>query len=317
MHKTGFVFDKRYYDHYTTSRHPENAARLSVTMDHLEQQSWFSDLVHLQPHTVEREWLESVHQAEYVDHAWKMCRSGSRLLDDPDVTICEASADVAALATGGALTLADAVMNGEIENGFALVRPPGHHAEVSRAMGFCLFNSIAISARYLQNKYGVERVLILDWDVHHGNGTQHTFEEDPSVLFVSLHQYPYYPGSGAYSETGRGAGANTTVNCPMSAGSSDADYEQAFSEKILPTIESYRPDVVLLSAGFDAHYADPLAEINLTTEFFGWMSERMLEVADRHADGRLISLLEGGYNLQYLPLCVAAHLESLLQRNLQ
>ncbi len=312
MNRTGFVFDGRYCDHDTTARHPENAQRLSATMDYLRRQPWFAQLSHLQPRSAGREWLESVHQSSYIDRAWQLCQTGARVLDDPDVTICKESADVAALATGGALTLADGVMTGAIQNGFALVRPPGHHAEFSRAMGFCLFNSIAIAARYIQRAYDVERVLILDWDVHHGNGTQHAFEQDPSVMFVSLHQYPCYPGSGARSETGVGAGADTTVNCPMPAGATDADYESAFTQRILPAIENYRPEVVLVSAGFDAHFADPLAQIQLSTEFFGWMSDRMLEVADRHAGGRLISLLEGGYSLQYLPLCVGEHLTRLL-----
>ena len=179
-------------------------------------------------------------------------------------------------------------------------------------MGFCLFNSIAISARYLQQRYGIEKVLILDWDVHHGNGTQHSFEQDPSVQFISLHQYPYYPGSGAHSETGIGPGKGATVNCPMLVGATDADYERAFTERVLPAIEKFQPQVVLISAGFDAHFADPLAHINLTTEFYGWMTMTMLEVADRYADARLISLLEGGYSLEYLPLCVATHLKTLM-----
>jgi len=315
MSKTGFLFDKRYLDHDTGSRHPESSQRLAATMDHLKRQPWFANLVHLQPNQAEREWIESVHQSDYIDRAWKQCGAGSRILDDPDVTICESSFDVAVLATGGALTIADAVMRGNISNGFALVRPPGHHAEFSRAMGFCLFNSIAITARYLQKCYGIEKVAILDWDVHHGNGTQHSFEQDPSVLFISLHQYPYYPGSGSYSETGTGAGANATVNCPMAAGSSDTDYEKAFVERVLPAINAFEPQAVLLSAGFDAHFADPLAQINLSTEFYGWMTQTMLEVAERYAQGRLISLLEGGYSLDYLPLCVATHLRKLMTAN--
>ena len=312
MHQTGFLFDRRYLDHDTGSRHPESSKRLTATMEYLEQQPWFSDLVQLQPKTVERDWLEQVHQSAYIDRAWAECSSGARRLDDPDVTICESSFDVAALATGGALTIADSVMRGDIANGFALVRPPGHHAEKSHAMGFCMFNSIAILARYLQHQHGIEKVLILDWDVHHGNGTQHTFEADPSVLFVSLHQYPYYPGSGAVSETGTGAGVNATLNCPMSAGSSDDAYERAFAERIIPAVDAFQPQVILLSAGFDAHFADPLAQIMLSTEFYGWMTLRMLEAADRYADGRLIALLEGGYSLEYLPLCVGAHLQTLM-----
>ena len=242
-----------------------------------------------------------------------MCEAGARRLDDPDVSISIESFDIARLASGGTLQLIDSVMRGEIDNGFALIRPPGHHAEFNRAMGFCLFNNVAVGARYLQKEYGLDKILILDWDVHHGNGTQHSFEEDPSVMYVSLHQYPFYPGTGAYSETGIGAGQSATVNCPMPAGASDFHYEQAFTERVLPAISKFKPDAVLLSAGFDAHQSDPLAQINLTTEFYSWMSLRMMEIANQFAEGRLVSLLEGGYNLDYLPLCVATHLKVLMQ----
>ncbi len=224
----------------------------------------------------------------------------------------DASFDVALLAAGGLLKLADQVLSGEVDNGFALVRPPGHHAEVDTALGFCLFNNVAVCARYLQHRYGLGKVLILDWDVHHGNGTQHTFEEDPSVLYVSLHQYPYYPGTGAASETGLGRGVGATLNCPMPAGAGDEDYRRAFQERILPKIAAFAPEVVMISAGFDAHRADPLAQINVSTECYGWMSERLMEAADEHAHGRIISVLEGGYDLGALPLCVAEHLRVLM-----
>ncbi len=179
------------------------------------------------------------------------------------------------------------------------------------AMGFCLFNNVAILARYLQKHHGLEKILILDWDVHHGNGTQHAFEEDPSVLYASLHQYPFYPGTGAASETGIGRGRGATLNCPMPARSGDAEYEQAFLRKILPTVETFKPQIVLISAGFDAHREDPLAGVCLSTEFFGWMTERMKEAAHQFSGGRLISLLEGGYHLDYLPRCIEAHLKAL------
>jgi acetoin utilization deacetylase AcuC-like enzyme len=179
------------------------------------------------------------------------------------------------------------------------------------ALGFCLFNNVAILARYLQKEHGFDKVMILDWDVHHGNGTQHSFEEDPSVLYISTHQYPFYPGTGAYYEEGTGRGHGATLNCPMPAGSTDRDYEKAFMERILPKIDHFRPEFVILSAGFDAHQEDPLAQMELSTEFYGWMSERMLEMAERHASGRIVSVLEGGYNLDQLPLCVEQHLAVL------
>ena len=311
--KTGLLYDERYLDHDTGARFAENSRRLTETMSHLEEQEWFTDLKQFTPRFAEREWLESVHGPGYIDHAREVCESGASRLDDPDVSICKKSFEVATLAAGGALEVIDRVMKGEIVNGFALLRPPGHHAESTQAMGFCIFNNVAVGARYLQRHHGVDKVLILDWDVHHGNGTQHLFEDDASVLFASLHQYPFYPGTGAYSETGIGAGRNATVNCPMPAGSADSDYERAFIERILPSIARFKPDAILLSAGFDAHQSDPLGQIELSTEFYGWMSERIMEVADQYAGGRIISLLEGGYNLQYLPLCVARHLEVLMK----
>jgi acetoin utilization deacetylase AcuC-like enzyme len=226
-----------------------------------------------------------------------------------DVSVSKKSFNVALQAAGSAMELADQIISAKIDNGFALLRPPGHHAENSMALGFCLFNNVAILARYLQQQHGLDRVLIMDWDVHHGNGTQHTFEDDPSVLYISTHQYPYYPGTGAWFETGIGRGVGATLNCPMAAGSGDLEFEAAFMEKILPKIDQFRPEIFIISAGFDAHVNDPLGNINLSTEFFGWMTRVLMEQADKYAKGRLISLLEGGYNLKMLPLCIAEHLK--------
>ncbi|MGI9334290.1 MAG: histone deacetylase family protein [Gammaproteobacteria bacterium] len=308
---TGFLYDDRFLEHDAGSHHPERKERLISTTAFLAEQPWFSSLKPVVPRICEREWIEKIHTGHLIDRARETCASGAPYLDVADVGICTDSYDVALLAAGGALALADAVVAREIDNGFALSRPPGHHAERDMALGFCLFNNVAIAARYLQEQHGLDKILILDWDVHHGNGTQHSFEEDPSVLYVSMHQYPYYPGSGAAAETGTGRGAGATVNCPMSAGSGDGDYEDAFMQRILPAIDEFKPDAVILSAGFDAHIADPLADIRLSTGFFGWMSERMMEVADRYAGGRLVSMLEGGYNIDALPLCVAEHLQVL------
>ncbi len=312
MQRTAFVYDERFLDHDTGDRFVENGRRLTVTMDYLQRQPWFADMLQVDARRVERRWLEAIHESQFIDTARTLCEAGARNLNDPDVRVCPKSYEIALLASGGALQLADSVMNGEADNGFALLRPPGHHAESDRAMGFCMFNNVAIAARYLQSQYNVEKVMILDWDVHHGNGTQHSFEHDPSVLFISLHQYPLYPGTGSYSETGIGPGANATLNCPMSPGSGDEQYMAAFSEKVLPAAEDFKPDAVILSAGFDAHAADPLAQINLTSEFYGWMTARIMEIADKYAGGRIISMLEGGYSLEALPLCVAAHLRTLI-----
>jgi len=309
--KTGFLYDPSFLEHRTERGHPERSERLSATMEHLERQEWFNGLTGIAPRLADRRWVEAVHSGEYIDRAEQACRRGQRHLDVLDVSISERSWDVALLAAGGALELADRVIASEVSNAFGLVRPPGHHAEKATALGFCLFNNVAVLARYLQIRHGLDKVLILDWDVHHGNGTQHTFEEDPSVLYVSLHQYPFYPGTGAASETGVGRGEGATLNCPMSAGATDTDYERAFRERVLPKMDAFAPEAVIISAGFDAHRADPLANIELSTGFFGWMTERMMEVADKHAGGRLVSLLEGGYDLDALARCVAIHLSVL------
>jgi acetoin utilization deacetylase AcuC-like enzyme len=312
---TGFLYDPRYLLHDTGEGHPECPARITATVHYLKTLPWFGQLIPLTPRRAEIEWVEAVHSPFYIKHAEETCKANLPILDTPDVGICHESFDIALLAAGGTLELADQVMHGKIKNGFALLRPPGHHAEQNQALGFCLFNNIAILAKYLQKQYGLDKILILDWDVHHGNGTQHSFYEDPSVLYVSLHQYPFYPGTGAANETGEGRGKGTTLNCPMPAGAGDKDYENAFTEKILPKVRLFKPEAILISAGFDAHAEDPLAHICLSTEFFGWMSERMVEIADQFSNGRLISLLEGGYNLQVLPLCVAEHFAVLSENS--
>jgi acetoin utilization deacetylase AcuC-like enzyme len=308
---TAFLYDDRFLDHDAGAGHPERKERLQSAIRHLRARSWFGDLLSVEPEPCERRWIEEVHESKYIDRASEACRNGLPFLDVADVGICGASCDVAYLAAGGALVLGDKVISGEAQNGFSLSRPPGHHAERNLALGFCLFNNVAVLARYLQKQHGLDKVLILDWDVHHGNGTQHTFEEDPSVLYVSTHQYPFYPGTGAASETGSGRGEGATLNCPMPAGADDILYEKAFIERIMPKVDAFKPDVVIISAGFDAHADDPLAQVNLSTDFFGWMSERMMEVADKHSGGRLISMLEGGYNINRLPLCIEEHLKVL------
>ena len=310
--KTAFLTDPRFAEHETGPGHPERATRLTHTLDHLRTQQWFGQLISVESQLCDERWLRSVHDRTLIERARQVCSQGQAYLDSPDVAVSQASFEIALLAAGGVLALTDAVIHGKANNGFALIRPPGHHAERDVALGFCLFNNIAIAARYLQQEYGLEKIVILDWDVHHGNGTQHSFESDPSIFYISLHQYPHYPGTGAYSETGIGPGSGTTLNCPMSAGSNDSHYEQAFREKILPAVNDYGPDAILISAGFDAHQADPLGSINLSTEFYGWMTERMLETADQHANGRLISVLEGGYALDALAASVSSHLQSLV-----
>ncbi len=306
---TGFIYSDSFLAHDTGSGHPECPARLQAVMSYLSAQPLYQKLRSYDVRPADLALIHSNHDSDYIGRARQTCLAGAPFLDCMDVAVSQQSYDIALLATGAALTLADRMMTGEISNGFALVRPPGHHAERNQALGFCLFNNVAILARYLQAEYALEKIAIIDWDVHHGNGTQHAFESDPSVLYISTHQYPYYPGTGAYSETGIGQGRGATLNCPMPAGSGDADYERAFTEQILPTISRFRPECLLISAGFDAHKDDPLGQIELSTPFFGWMTRRLLEVADQHCQGRMISVLEGGYDLTALPLCVVKHLQ--------
>jgi acetoin utilization deacetylase AcuC-like enzyme len=210
------------------------------------------------------------------------------------------------------LAAVDAIMRGEVEHAFCAVRPPGHHAEAAHAMGFCLFNNVAIAARYIQKHYRASRVLIVDWDVHHGNGTQHSFEQDPSVLFFSAHQFPHYPGTGRSAERGTGAGEGFTINVPMDAGDGDEEYHAVFMNVLLPAADAFKPEFVIISAGFDAHRDDPLASMGLTEAGYSDLTGLVAGIARRHAQGRLLSALEGGYNLPALSASVDAHLKALL-----
>ena len=308
---TGFVYDERYLLHDPGRGHPECKQRLTATMGYLTRQPWFAELVPVATVLPDDRWLQQVHNSHYIERARQACLAHQAYLDTMDVGICGDSYDVALLAAGAPLALADHIFAGSINNGFGLLRPPGHHAETDMAMGFCLFNNVAILARYLQLQHQLDKILILDWDVHHGNGTQHIFEQDPSVLYISIHQYPFYPGTGAATETGIGRGQGATLNCPMPAGSTDAEYAQVFREIILPRMREFNPEFIIISAGFDAHKDDPLAGICLSTEFFGWMTDRVIEIADQYCAGRIISVLEGGYNLTMLPLCIEQHLQRL------
>jgi acetoin utilization deacetylase AcuC-like enzyme len=221
-----------------------------------------------------------------------------------DTAVCIKSYEVALRAVGGSIALCDEIMNGNAIHGFGTLRPPGHHAEYDYAAGFCIFNNIAIAAKYLQNKYSIKKIAIIDWDVHHGNGTQHSFEKDDTVLYISLHQFPHYPGTGSKHETGKSKGKGFTLNFPMPAGSGDREYLDIFNMEIIPALISFKPEVILISAGFDAHKSDPLSSIKLSTETYGTFTKMLIDVADTFSEGRIIGLLEGGYNLNILGECV-------------
>ncbi|MFQ5797724.1 MAG: histone deacetylase [Bacteroidota bacterium] len=305
---TGFAYHDDYLKHDTGWMHPETRKRLTAVVEHLRKTELWKDLQHIAPEPINRQLLATVHSEEYVEFIYRACRSGVEVLDQGDTHVCRDSYQVALRAAGGVVRAVDEVMAGKLSQVFCAVRPPGHHAGRDVAMGFCLFNNVAVGARFAQQKYGVERVAIVDWDVHHGNGTQHIFYEDPTVFYISLHQYPFYPGTGGREERGTGRGEGYTINVPMKAGSGERDYLQAFEEEILPALERFHPELILISAGFDAHRHDPLANINLTELSFSTLTRMLGEVAARHAGGRIVSVLEGGYDLQALARSVEAHL---------
>jgi acetoin utilization deacetylase AcuC-like enzyme len=312
MARVGLVSDPVFETHDTGPGHPERAERLAVVRRTLADGGLVDRCVAVEPRLAETAWLERVHDEEYVRRVEQACARGEHHLDSWDVAICPESARVARLAAGSLVALCDDVVDGALDRGLALVRPPGHHAERDLAMGFCLFNNVAVAARHVVEARGIERVLIVDWDVHHGNGTQHAFEEDPAVLFYSSHQYPLYPGTGTREERGRGAGEGTIVNCPLPPGAGDDAFLAALRDELVPAADRFRPELVLVSAGFDAHAADPLAQLEVTTEAFAEATSIVLEIAERHAGGKLVATLEGGYDLDALASCVRVHLWALL-----
>jgi acetoin utilization deacetylase AcuC-like enzyme len=255
--------------------------------------------------------LLRVHSEAYIERARRDCLDGGGELSTGDTAVCEASYDAALRAAGGVLAGVDAVMAGTCRNAFCAVRPPGHHATPDRGMGFCIFNNVAIAARYLQRRHGLKRILIADWDVHHGNGTQETFYRDPTVFFFSTHQWPLYPGTGAASERGVGDGMGYTMNVPVAAGSGRQEIVGAFRERLVPAMTRFRPEFVLVSAGFDSRMGDPLGGLLLTDDDFAELTEILMEIAGVFAQGRLVAVLEGGYSLDGLALACEAHVRAL------
>src|SRR4026207_465129 len=252
MGKTGLVYDPRYLDHDMGAGHPESPHRLRAIMQQLERSGTAARLTRIEPRTAEDEWITQIHTASYLAMLKSHAPTSGRISLDPDTSMSPGSLNAAYLAAGGALAAVDAIMAQQVEHVFCAVRPPGHHAEAGRAMGFCLFNNVAIAARYVQKKYGLTRVLIVDWDVHHGNGTQHSFEADPSVLFFSTHQYPHYPGTGRATECGKGVGEGFTINVPMDAGEGDEEYRAVFQKSLVPAADAFKPDFAIGSAGLVA-----------------------------------------------------------------
>jgi len=308
---TSVFFDPLFLEHQPGLHHPESPARLERIIEVLERNP-LPGTQRSRPRQATEEELGYVHTPTYRAHLKALAGQTAEL--DPDTHISPRSYDSSVLAAGAAVNAVEDVMSGKADNAFALVRPPGHHAEANRAMGFCLFNNVAIAAEAAL-RLGAERVLIHDWDVHHGNGTQHFFYARRDVMYQSVHQYPFYPGTGATEELGSGPGAGYTVNCPFPAGRIDADYGASFHELFLPLAFLFRPDLLLVSAGFDAHRADPLAGMNVTERGFAAMCSMMLQLAKETCGGRLILLLEGGYDLNATAQSVHGCLEVMTGRH--
>jgi acetoin utilization deacetylase AcuC-like enzyme len=315
MNKTGFLYDVRYLLHDTGPYHPEVPERLEMIYQGVESAGLMRHLIRVEPKRAAMKWIEAVHTPAYIRRFEEVCLNGHSTLDHQDNQMCTDTYDTALLAAGGVIETASMVVQGRIDNAFCAVRPPGHHAEVDQAMGFCYFNNVAVAARYLQSEGGVGRIAIIDIDVHHGNGTQHIFERDDSVFYYSIHQHPSfaYPGTGREFEKGQSGGLGFTKNSPMLPGQNDADYRRQIEHDLLPAMDQFKPEFVLVSTGFDAHEDDEMSDINLTTEGYSWVMQSLLELARHYCSGRLISVLEGGYCLPRLPELAANHLKILLE----
>lgn len=306
---TLYLHHSAYLDHLTPVGHPERPDRLRA-IDRILEHERFQTLQREVAPMGRVQDIARVHPSSYIDMLHTMAPQGGLVRVDADTTMSPGTWEAAMRGVGGACQAVDEVMSGKVGNAFSASRPPGHHAETARAMGFCLFNNAAVAARYAQQVHGAERVAIVDFDVHHGNGTQDIFWADPTVMYCSTHQMPLYPGSGAANERGE---ANTIVNAPLAAGDGGDEFREAMDLAILPRVESFRPDLVIISAGFDAHARDPLGGLNLVEADFAWATVKLMDIADRSCGGRVVSLLEGGYDLEGLARSAAAHIMTLMK----
>jgi acetoin utilization deacetylase AcuC-like enzyme len=309
MVNTALLLDDYLMRHHTAYGHPERPERLAVIKDALNS---LENISVFRSRRADPEQIALCHDPGYIEDVLKLIAAGETELAGGDVSVCEESGEVALHAAGGVLEIVDAVLIGHVRNAFCAVRPPGHHARPAAAMGFCIFNNIALAARHAQSKHGLERVAIIDWDVHHGNGTEEIFYSDGSVLYFSTHQWPWYPGTGHASETGVGKGAGLTINCPLPAGSGRVEIVAAFRDRLFPALQNYRPQLLLISAGFDSRAGDPLGQFRLADEDFADLTRMLLDFAAGPCAGRVVSILEGGYNLRGLGLAVKAHVSQLL-----
>lgn len=302
------IYHRQFLRHLDGYAHVERPARLEAILSRLQDDPYWSGVDLIEPAPAQRDWLMAVHSEKYVDQMLSLSPDYPVVLDWGDTVATEATPEAARLAAGATVRAAQLVLEASYPAAFCAVRPPGHHAEPDRAMGFCIFNNVAIAARWLVDHGGLERIPIIDWDVHHGNGTERIFIDDRRVFYISLHQYPHYPGTGASSVVGTGDGGGYNMNIPMNAGDSDTEYLAAFDTSIIPALHAYKPQFILISAGFDAHADDPLSDICLTTDVYAEFTRRLCVVADQHAEGRIVSVLEGGYDLDALAASVQTHL---------
>jgi len=314
---TALVYDAIYLEHQTGEEFAESPRRLPAIIDRLKKEGLYNQLYLLGPAAGldPLNWIRTVHTDQYIQSVENSCLEGlEHLNDNTDMPISPRSYQVACAAVAGVLAGVDAVVNSDARNGFCAIRPPGHHAMPDEGMGFCIFNNAAVAARYIQQQHGLAKVLIVDWDVHHGNGTQAVFYHDPSVMYFGIHQYgDFYPGSGSETEKGMARGYGYTVNVPLPAGSGDDEFIQAFQEQLIPAADSFQPDFVLISAGFDAHVDDRLGDMHVSTAGFAALTQIVKNIADQHCQGRLLSLLEGGYNIDLQAESVSAHIEVLMK----
>ncbi|MBU1077812.1 MAG: histone deacetylase [Spirochaetes bacterium] len=309
MVKIGLVYSDEYLKHETRN-HPESAQRLNVIISALKQSALWNDIELIEPGYADEKDILTVHTPQLIKIIKKAIKEERAFLD-MDTQISPDSYSVALLAAGGVIRAVDTVMNTQINRTFCAVRPPGHHATSDLSMGFCLLNNIAIGARYAIRKYNLERILIIDWDLHHGNGTQDIFYNKKDVFYISLHQFPHFPGTGSDSETGSGEGKGYTLNFPMKAGFGEKDYMDKLNNEIDQAVSSYKPQLILISAGFDAHHRDPLGMINLSSDSYFKITLKIKEFAEKYTGGRMISVLEGGYDLPALQESVLKHMAAL------
>jgi acetoin utilization deacetylase AcuC-like enzyme len=311
MSKTSLLIDRVFERHTTGPGHPEAPERYEAVLEAVKQVPALESAPRIPVRHATEDEVALCHTRAYIGTVKEDIERGLRDLSTGDTAVGSKSLDVALTAVGGVLNAVDSIVTDHIKRAFCAVRPPGHHATPTRGMGFCIFNNVAVAARYAMKKHGFDRVLIVDWDVHHGNGTQDIFYEDGSVLFFSTHQYPWYPGTGRAEETGEGKGKNRIINRPLPAGAGRKEIGEAFRLGLKPAADAFRPDLVIISAGFDSRDGDPLGRFKLTDGDFVHLTELLLEVADKHAGGRVLSVLEGGYSLPGLTAGVAAHVGRL------